>query len=79
MEEALEGQVFLGEPECGAGGVCTEADASEGRIFRLFIQVHSEKLGITIKLPGTVKANPATGQLNAEFKETRSCRSATLK
>jgi hypothetical protein len=66
LEGVLEGEVFLGEPECAP---CTEADASDGRIFRLFIQVHSEKLGITIKLPGTVKANPATGQLTAEFKE----------
>ncbi len=69
LEEPLEGEVFLGEPECGTGGVCTEADASEGHIFRLFIQVHSEKLGITIKLPGTVNANPTTGQLTAIFKE----------
>ena len=30
---------------------------AEGHIFRLFIQVHSEKLGITIKLPGAVQAN----------------------
>jgi hypothetical protein len=66
LEEVLEGEVLLGEPECAP---CTEADAGDGRVFRLFIQVRSEKLGITIKLPGTVKANPATGQLTAEFKE----------
>jgi hypothetical protein len=69
LKEALEGEVFLGEPECGVGGVCSEADASEGHIFHLFIQVHSEKLGITVKLPGTVDANPSTGQLTAIFKE----------
>ena len=66
LESPLEGQVFLGEPECSP---CSEADASEGRIFRLFIQVHSQALGVTIKLPGVVRANPATGQLTAEFKE----------
>jgi len=66
LEEALEGEVFVGEPECAP---CTESDASEGHIFRLFIQVHSEKLGITIKLPGAVQANPSTGQLTATFKE----------
>ncbi len=66
LESPLEGQVFLGEPECSP---CSEADASEGRIFRLFIQVHSQTLGVTIKLPGVVRANPATGQLTAEFKE----------
>jgi hypothetical protein len=66
LEEALEGEVFVGEPECAP---CTESDASEGHIFRLFIQVHSEKLGITIKLSGAVQANPSTGQLTATFKE----------
>jgi len=66
LEEALEGEVFLGRPECS---LCTEADATEGKTFRLFIQVHSQKLGITIKLPGTVSAAPTTGQLTAEFRE----------
>jgi hypothetical protein len=69
LESPLEGQVFVGEPECGTGGICTAADASEGHIFRLFLQVHSRALGVTIKLPGTVKANPATGQLIAQFAE----------
>jgi hypothetical protein len=66
LEVPLEGQVFLGQPQCSP---CSEADASEGHIFRLFIQVHSQALGITIKLPGTVSANPATGQLTATFAE----------
>jgi hypothetical protein len=66
LEAPLEGQVFLGEPECSP---CSEADASAGRIFRLFIQVRSQALGITIKLPGVVRANPQTGRLTAEFAE----------
>jgi hypothetical protein len=64
LESPLEGEVFIGEPECSP---CTDTDASEGRIFRLFLQVHSQALGVTIKLPGTVKANPSTGQLMAQF------------
>jgi len=66
LEEALEGQVFLGEPECSP---CSEADASDGNLFRLYIQVHSEKLGVTFKLPGVVRANPTTGRLTSEFAE----------
>jgi hypothetical protein len=64
LEETLEGQVFQGEPECSP---CSEADASEGRLIRLFIQIHSEARGITIKLPGVVRANPQTGRLTTEF------------
>jgi hypothetical protein len=66
LEDPLEGQVFLGEPGCSP---CSEADAAEGHIFRLFIQIHSARYGITIKLPGVARANPQTGQLTAEFAE----------
>jgi hypothetical protein len=66
LESLLEGQVFLGEPECSP---CSESDAGDGHLFRLFIQVHSQALGITIKLPGVVRANPQTGRLTAEFAE----------
>jgi hypothetical protein len=66
LEETLEGQVFLGGPACSP---CGEADASEGHILRLFIQIHSEARGITIKLPGVVRANPQTGRLTTEFAE----------
>jgi hypothetical protein len=64
LEEALEGSVFLGEPECSP---CSEADASDGRLFRLYLQVHSAKLGVTLKLPGLVRANSTTGRLTSEF------------
>jgi hypothetical protein len=64
LEETLEGQVFLGDPECSP---CGEADAREGHIFRLFIQIHSEARGITIKLPGVVRADTQTGRLTTEF------------
>jgi hypothetical protein len=64
LDETLEGQVFQGEPECSP---CSEADASEGRMLRLFLQIHSEARGITIKLPGVIRANPQTGRLTSEF------------
>jgi hypothetical protein len=64
LEETLEGQVFQGEPECSP---CSEADAREGRMLRLFLQIHSEARGITIKLPGVVRVDTQTGRLTSEF------------
>ncbi len=69
LEKPLEGQVFLGEPECGASGVCTSADAAAGRVFRLFLQIRSVERGVIVKLAGHVSANPTTGRLQATFTE----------
>jgi hypothetical protein len=66
LEEAIPGQVFLGAPECGP---CSAADAQSGRMVRLFVQLHSDRYGITLKAPGTVSLNPVTGQLVSTFKE----------
>jgi hypothetical protein len=66
LASPLEGQVFLGEPECSP---CSDADATSGRLFRLFIQAHSDRYGVTIKLPGTVTADPTTGRLTVSFRE----------
>ena len=64
LEKPLEGEVFVGEPECSP---CTAADAQEGRVFRLFLQVYSPERGVLVKLAGKVSANPLTGQLQATF------------
>ncbi len=64
LEKPLEGQVFIGEPECSP---CNATDAEDGRIFRLFLQLHSVERGVVVKLAGHVSANPATGQLQATF------------
>jgi len=69
LEKPLEGQVFLGQPECGMGGACTNGDAEDGRVFRLFLQVRSPERGVVIKLAGKVTANPNTGQLQAVFRQ----------
>jgi hypothetical protein len=66
LEKPLDGIVFLGEPECSP---CSAADAEAGRLFRIFIQTHSDEVGQTVKLSGTLKVNPATGQLTAQFAE----------
>jgi hypothetical protein len=62
LTEPLEGRVFVGAPGCAP---CTNADAQDGNLFRLFLQVQGP--GVVIKLPGTVSADPATGRLTAKF------------
>jgi len=64
LEKPLEGQVFLGEPECSP---CSATDAEDGHIVRLFLQVHSAERGVIVKLAGHVSANPTTGRLQATF------------
>jgi hypothetical protein len=73
----LEGHIYLGEPECGGPGQeeCSNAYAegkgaipnNEGKLFKLYIEVEGD--GVIAKLPGTVTANPTTGQLTSTFKE----------
>jgi hypothetical protein len=65
LSDPLEGAVFVGEPECSP---CTAADAQDGHLFRIFIEVDGS--GVVIKLPGTVSANPQTGRLQATFDST---------
>ena len=60
----LPGQIFLGTPLCNP---CTNADAQDGSMLRLFMQVNDPVSGTVIKIPGTVSANPSTGQLTATF------------
>ena len=75
LEKPLSGQVFLAEPGCG--GICSEADAEEGRMVGLYLQVQGS--GVRIKLPGSVEIGGAAshstssglqpGQLRAKFLE----------
>jgi hypothetical protein len=62
LESPLEGQVFLGEPECNP---CTAADAADGRMIRLFIEGTGS--GVRLKKEGRVYLNPSTGQLTSKF------------
>jgi hypothetical protein len=64
LEEPVEGQVFLGVPECDP---CSAADAASGRMVRAFIQVSSERYGLTLKIPGDVMLDPVTGRVTATF------------
>jgi hypothetical protein len=66
LESPVEGQVFIGEPECSP---CSATDAEAGRVFRLFVQADSTERGVIVKLAGRVSANPTTGRLQATFTE----------
>ncbi len=69
LANPIEGQVYLGTPECDP---CLQAngDPQSGRMVRLLLQVHSEEYGVTLKIPGTVSVNPSTGQMTATFNQT---------
>ena len=62
LAHPLEGQVFLGVPECAP---CSPADAQEGRMIRLFVQAQGS--GVIVKLEGRTSVNQATGQLTTTF------------
>ena len=66
LGEPLEGQVFLGTPNCSP---CTLADAQNGSLVRLFMQLRAPNSGIVLKVPGTTAVDPATGALTASFPE----------
>ena len=67
LGEPLEGQVFLGSPNCSP---CTVADAQNGSLVRLFMQLRAPNSGIVIKVPGTTSVDPVTGALTASFPES---------
>jgi hypothetical protein len=65
LEEPLEGELYLGEPECGR---CTPEDAQDGRMVRLFLQVVGEgEKGIVVKLAGRGQIDQQTGQITTTF------------
>ncbi len=63
LTEPLEGQVFLGTPHCDP---CTDADASDGNMYRIFLQF--EGAGVVVKQEGKIFTNSSTGQLTTTFK-----------
>jgi hypothetical protein len=64
LASPLEGQVFLGAPNCSP---CTPADAQSGNMVRLFLQAQAS--GVIIKLLGTTSVDQSTGQLTTTFEE----------
>jgi hypothetical protein len=64
LTSPLEGQIFVGEPECAP---CTTSDAQQGRLLRLFVQARGS--GVTVKLEGSASIDQSTGRLTASFEE----------
>ena len=64
LEGPLEGQVYLGEPECDP---CTFTDAAEGKMVRIYIEAAGS--GVRLKKEGRVYLNPSTGQLTSRFED----------
>jgi len=62
--EPLEGQIFLGEPECAP---CTPSDAQHGRLLRLLVQAQGS--GVTVKFEGSARIDQSTGRLTASFEQ----------
>ncbi|HEV2997861.1 MAG TPA: hypothetical protein VGX16_02055, partial [Solirubrobacteraceae bacterium] len=56
--ESLKGAVYLGRPR--------EGEARAGR-YRMFLDAESARYGVSVRLEGTVVADPLTGQLTATF------------
>jgi hypothetical protein len=62
LSAPLEGQVFVGTPNCSP---CSPGDAQGGRMIRVFLQARGS--GVTVKLEGSVSVNQGTGQLTTTF------------
>jgi hypothetical protein len=65
----LQGHIYLAQPKCGGAGqpACTEASATNGELYGGYIEV--EGSGVIVKLPGSIAADPQTGQLTGTFEE----------
>jgi hypothetical protein len=64
LTSPLEGQLFLGEPECSP---CTPSDARHGRLLRLLVQAQGS--GVMVKLEGSARIDQSTGRLTASFEQ----------
>ena len=69
LPKPLEGHVYVAEPGCGGAGqpVCTEADAANGSLYGLYLEVAGS--GAIVKLHGAASVDPVTGQVTATFRE----------
>jgi hypothetical protein len=65
----LVGHAYVGQPLCGGAGqpICTQASASNGDLFRLYLELSGA--GVIVKLKGILAVDPVTGRLTAHFSE----------
>ena len=68
LAKPLKGAVFVAQPKCGGAGqpACTEASASDGELFGLYLEAAGS--GVVVKLAGEAHVDPASGQITAVFK-----------
>jgi hypothetical protein len=59
LAEVMTGNIHVGQP--------ASDDPASGRMFRIFVEARGS--GVTVKLEGQVRADPATGRLTAVFEE----------
>jgi hypothetical protein len=59
LSKPLEGSIYLGTQE--------SSDPASGKMYRLFLLAQNRALGVDIKLPGSLVADPQTGRLTATF------------
>lgn len=64
LRENLTGKLFLAAPRCNP---CNAKDAQDGTLFRLYLELTGPSSGVVIKLAGTTRVNPETGQIEAIF------------
>jgi hypothetical protein len=57
LDDPLEGEIFLGTQK--------SQDPQSGEMYRMFLQAAGS--GVRVKLPGSVKVDPVTGQLTTTF------------
>jgi hypothetical protein len=69
LASPLHGHMYVATPRCGGAGqsACTEASAVNGELFGVYLEVAGS--GVIVKLPGTLSADPQTGQLTVSFRE----------
>ncbi|HEY2141693.1 MAG TPA: hypothetical protein VGG98_06505 [Solirubrobacteraceae bacterium] len=77
LKEPLEGGVFVAQPGCSP---CSEAQAEDGEVFALYLEVGNENSGVHIKLKGRVEVGGSgqhsrevglqPGQIRTTFAET---------
>jgi uncharacterized repeat protein (TIGR01451 family) len=69
LREGLSGHLFIAQPHCGGAGQheCTEADARDGELFGVYIEIEAPNAGVVIKLKGSAQLDPVTGRITAVF------------
>jgi len=71
LKEPLTGHLYLAAPECGGSGQpgCTDQEAEDGNLFRMYLELEAPERGVIIKLAGHATVNAQTGRVTVSFDE----------